>query len=128
MSFSTNSFKYYSKEKIETLIKEPDISGENNRDAIILKNCINRKTQKYANTVRLYKVINLQDLQLKVDKLILPKTELVHQMSLSELTAYETMLLEKMNDIKSNIKLAAHLLIHLKIISNHLIYKFRIFE
>ena len=72
--------------------------------------------------------INLELLKLELDNFRLPSFDVVHQMSLLELTEYEVMLLEFMDKIPSNVHISVNILLHLKIIHNHLIYKFKLFE
>ena len=72
--------------------------------------------------------INLELLKSELDNFRLPSFDVVHQMSLLELTEYEVMLLEFMDKIPSNVHISVNILLHLKIIHNHLIYKFKLFE
>ena len=72
--------------------------------------------------------INLVDLQLRVKNFILPDTGFVNTMSLNGTLAYETMIVDIMDKIPHNTILAVNILLHLKIITNNLIHKFRIFE
>ena len=72
--------------------------------------------------------ISLIDLQLRVNNFVLPDTSFVNKMSLKGTFAYETMIVNIMDKIPNNTILAVNILLHLKIINNNLIHKFRIFE
>jgi hypothetical protein len=63
-----------------------------------------------------------------VKNIKLPSSEYVNNMSLQESIVYETMLLEIVDIIPSNVNLAVEILFHLKIITTNQIHKFRIFE
>jgi hypothetical protein len=67
-------------------------------------------------------------LQLMVDKFELPSLDLVHCLSLKEISAYEIMLIEIVNNIPPIVNLSVNIMLHLKIITNHLIFKFQIFS
>ena len=139
MSSSTQSFEYYSKEGIMDMLEVLDSSETANTDILPLTRLKVSRIQKWINKIdtgsdsrnlneiKLFKCVNLQELHEKVKELILPELEIVHYMSLQEITAYETMLIEKLGDIKSDQVISITILLHLKIITNHLMYKFEIF-
>ena len=79
-------------------------------------------------SVQSKKSLDLEKLQDSVNKLILPSTEIINNMSLNETLAYETMLINIVDTIPSNISSSVKILLHLKIITNNQIHKFRIFE
>ena len=72
-------------------------------------------------------IIEFNNLQNLVNDFELPSLDLVHCMSLYEISAYETMLMEIVDIIPPQLNLAVNILLHLKIITNHLVYKFQIF-
>jgi hypothetical protein len=72
--------------------------------------------------------ISLNRLQTKVNNFDLPSLELVNIMSLQENIAYEAMLVDILDIIPSNLNITVKILLHLKIITNHQMYKFNIFE
>jgi hypothetical protein len=116
MSSSTKSFEYYSRNNIVNMLEVLDFSEAANTDIIPIKenkvariqnwiNNLNTKSDsKSHNSIKILKCIDLKDLQLKINELLLPELEIVHYMSLQEISAYETMLLEKLSDIKSDQK------------------------
>ena len=73
-------------------------------------------------------IIDLEKIQSKINRSILPELETINKMSLQESLSYETMLINIMDKTPSNQNLNVKILIHLKIISNNQIHKFRIFE
>ena len=72
--------------------------------------------------------IDLKKLRLEVFSFRLPSIDVIHNLSLSELNEYETMLIEFIDIYGSNVHLNVNILLHMKIIQNHQIYKFHIFE
>jgi hypothetical protein len=138
MSYSTQSFEYYSKENIETILKTLDNSKAANLGLIISQESTECRIQDWVNNLKLESdlikltksgiLYNLKGLQYNLDKQILPSIELIHAMPLEDITAYESMLINKIHIEKLNCNHNVNLLLHLKIITNHLIYKFKIFE
>ena len=138
MTLSTQSFEYFSRENITTMLEALDNSRASNLGLIIDQDCTECGIQKWVNNlkleselVKITKFENekfLKELQLNLKSYILPELELVHNMSLKDITAYEAMLVNKIYNDKLNCDQNINLLLHLKVINNHLIYKFRIFE
>ena len=80
--------------------------------------------------IKNYPLIDTVDLSLvksEVSNYRLPSIDVIHNMSLSELTEYEALLIDFMDGILYNVNFNVNILLHLKIIQNHLIYKFKIF-
>ena len=130
MNQSIYSFEYYSGENIENMLKAMDFSKANNLDSIIDQQCQICRIQKWVDNIEPSSVwiIDLEDLQQKVENFKLPELEIVHKMSQKDISAYETMLVNNLDNIPINHVISAQFLLHLKIIKNHLMYKFRIFE
>ena len=96
-------------------------------------------TQDWVNTIndsvtlediKNYPLIDTVDLLLvksEVSNYRLPSIDVIHNMSLSELTEYEALLIDFMDGILYNVNFNVNILLHLKIIQNHFIYKFKIF-
>jgi hypothetical protein len=70
----------------------------------------------------------LENLQNNVNNLKFPKIETLNTMTLGQTIAYEAMLVDTLDIIPSNLNLSVEILLHQKIISNNLLYKFKIFE
>ena len=138
MTYSTQSFEYYSNENIDTILKALDYSKANNLGLIINQENTQDRVQDWVNNLKSEsdmikltksgKPYNLKGLQVNLNRKILPNIELLHEMPLEDIIAYESMLLNKIYNGKLNCNQNVNLLLHLKIINNHLIYKFRIFE
>ena len=80
--------------------------------------------------IKNYPLIDTVDLLLvksEVSNYRLPSIDVIHNMSLSELTEYEALLIDFMDGILYNVNFNVNILLHLKIIQNHFIYKFKIF-
>jgi hypothetical protein len=139
MSSSTQSFEYYSSNKIISMLEvlnnsetsniERSKAKENKVSRIQnwIKNLENESDLKLKSEIKLMRIVNLKELQNNINALILPNVEMVHYMSLEEITAYESMLIDKLVEIKSDQTSSLTILLHLKIIKNHLMYKFQIF-
>ena len=130
MTQSTQSFDYFSGKSIEIMLKAIDFSKTNNLISVIDQQCAVCRIQDWVNNLKIESNvnINLEDLQRKVEHFTLPDLDTLHIMTLQEITLYEAMLVNNLDNIPSNQNIAAHFLLHLKIINNHLIYKFKIFE
>lgn len=139
MSSSTQSFEYYSSNKIISMLEVLNNSETSNierakakenkvsRIQNWIKNLENESDLKLKSEIKLMRIVNLKELQNNINALILPNVEMVHYMSLEEITAYESMLIDKLVEIKSDQTSSLTILLHLKIIKNHLMYKFQIF-
>jgi hypothetical protein len=136
MNHSTYSFEYISGEEITDMLKAIDFSKVNNMHNVIEKQCKMCMTQDWVDNLELESDLNnkfknetsIKNIHLKIENHKLPEVEVIHQMSLDELIAYEAMLVNILHKVKPNVIVAANILLHLKIITNHLIYKFKIFE
>jgi hypothetical protein len=130
MTQSTQSFDYFSGKSIEIMLKAIDFSKTNNLISVIDQQCAVCRIQEWVNNLKIESNvnINLEDLQRKVEQFTLPDLDTLHIMTLQEITLYEAMLVNNLDNIPPNHNIAAHFLLHLKIIKNHLIYKFKIFE
>ena len=110
MSYSTQSFEYYSKENIETILKTLDNSKAANLGLIISQESTECRIQDWVNNLKLESdlikltksgiLYNLKGLQYNLDKQILPSIELIHAMPLEDITAYESMLINKIHTEK----------------------------
>ena len=81
---------------------------------------------KYVNEmIESWKLINLQN---NVNNLKLPKLETVNSMTLEQNVAYEAMLVNIWDIKPSDLNTSVEILLHLKIITNNQMYKFKIFE
>ena len=139
MSSSTQSFEYYSSNKIISMLEVLNNSETSNierakakenkvsRIQNWIKNLENESDLKLKSEIKLMRIVNLKELRNNINALILPNVEMVHYMSLEEITAYESMLIDKLVEIKSDQTSSLTILLHLKIIKNHLMYKFQIF-
>ena len=130
MNVSTKSFEYISGEDIEVMLKAMDFSKANNLKSVINQQCNICRVHDWVDnlTAESSVGIDLEDIQRKVEQLNLPELDIVHNMSLNDITAYEAMIVHNLEKIPQNHNISALFLLHLKIIKNHLIYKFRIFE
>jgi hypothetical protein len=138
MTQSTQSFEYYSKDNINTMLEALDYSRAADMRLIIDQKCKDCGIQEWVNNLKLQSELVksakskrknfLKELQTNLYSNILPELEVVNKMSLIDITAYEAMLVNKMYNNKLSCNLNVNLLFHLKIINNHLIYKFKIFE
>ena len=112
--------------------KEPGGEGTNSNKKDMTQDWINKNFSEIKieeiDSQNTNKSINLQKLQDNVDNLILPDIGAINKMSLTETLAYEAMLIEIVDTIPSNITSSVNILLHLKIMSNNQIHKFRIFE
>ena len=77
------------------------------------------------NMINSWKLTNLQE---NVKNKILPKIESLNSWTLELILAYEAMLVDIVDNTPSNLILTVEILLHLKIITNIQIHKFRIFE
>lgn len=68
------------------------------------------------------------NLQENVNNLKFPKIETLNSMTLEQTLAYEAMLIKIMDTTTSNLNISVNILLHLKIITNNQMYKFKIFE
>ena len=92
-----------------------DIQSENNiEDTIFVTNMI--ESWKYDN------------LQEKVNNFKFPRIETINSMTLEQNLAYEALLLNILDTKPSELNSSVEILLHLKIISNNQMYKFKIFE
>ena len=130
MNQSSYSFEYISGENIETMLKAIDFSEANNLGSIIDQQCKHCMIQDWVDNLQIHsgENIDLEDLQMKVKQFKLPELELVHKMSLHDITEYEAFLVDNLDNIPLNNNVTAKFLLHLKIIKIHLVNKFRIFE
>ena len=92
-----------------------DIHSENNiEDTIFVTNMI--ESWKYDN------------LQEKVNNFKFPRIETINSMTLEQNLVYEALLLNILDTKPSKLNSSVEILLHLKIISNNQMYKFKIFE
>ena len=77
------------------------------------------------NMINSWKITNLDE---NVKKLKLPKIETFDSWTLELILAYEAMLVDILDKIPSSLTNSIEILLHLKIISNIQIHKFKIFE
>ena len=96
-----------------------------------IQNWLNNSEIKYEDQTYINNMIyswKINNLQIKVEKFTLPRLETINSWSLEMTLAYEAMLVDILDKIPSNLIIAVEILLHLKIIANNQIHKFRIFE
>ena len=111
-----------------------------NSDVVNITNYSLEDTQNWVNNIsenviledlvnyNIVDTIDLKFLKSEVFNFRLPSINVIHNMSLLELTEYEVILIDFMDNDTFNVHLNVNILLHLKIITNHLIYKFNIFQ
>jgi hypothetical protein len=77
------------------------------------------------NMIESWKLENLQE---NIKNLKFPSIKTVNSMNLKQSLAYEAMLVEIVDKVPSELNTSVNILLHLKIISNNQLYKFKIFE
>ena len=96
-----------------------------------VQNWLDNSENKYEESYYVNKMIyswKLKNLQENVKNFKLPNVETINSWSLKMTVAYEAMLVEIVDKLPSNLTLAVEILLHLKIIENNQIHKFKIFE
>jgi hypothetical protein len=111
-----------------------------NSDVVNITNYSLEDTQNWVNNIsenviledlvnyNIVDTIDLKFLKSEVFNFRLPSINVIHNMSLLELTEYEVILIDFMDNDTFNVHLNVNILLHLKIITNHFIYKFNIFQ
>ena len=127
----SQNFKNYAKSSALDNSKAIDFKQENKK--VMVQNWINKihNENKVEEKEYIYNMVEswkLENLQNNVNNLKFPSLEIINSMTLEQTLAYEAMLVNIVDTVSSDLNTNVNILLHLKIISNNQMYKFKIFE